>query len=990
MKRPGAPLSDAAVLREKLSQTRGPAYWRSLEELTHTAEFQAELAREFPAHASELNNVDRRTFLALMGASLGLAGLTGCGQTQFEKIVPYVRAPEEIVSGMSSFFATATTLSGYARGVLVRSYMGRPIKIEGNPQHPSSLGGTDSFMQAEILNLYDPDRSQSVMNFENVSTWERFLIELNEKMTSLRAKGGAGLRILTERVTSPTLAVQLKRVQELLPDAHCHQYESVGRSAAREGAVRAFGRAVDTLYRFDQADVIVTLDADFLSESPHSARYSRDFTSRRRVRRDQPEMNRLYAVESSMTLSGAMADHRLAVMPSLITQFARELARSIGVQNLQSSTMPMPSRATKWLTPLSRELMAHRGRSLIVAGDSQPPSVHALAHAMNETLGNVGNTVIHIEEVAAQPVDHFQSLRELTDAMHQGQVELLLICGANPVHSAPGDVDFAAALRNVRLSARLGLYADETSHYCHWHIPMAHELESWGDARAVDGTATILQPVTLPLYGGRSPYELLALLLNDTKSPLELIRDHWRRSGKMPDFEADWKRALHDGVVADTTSTAVSVTVVANYDHLEPTRSEGLEIVIRPDPTVWDGRFANNAWQQELPKPLSKLTWENAVFISPATAAARGLANGDVVLLTLQGRSVSAPVWVSPGHADQTVTVHLGYGRTMAGRVGGGLGFNVSALRTLAMPYGAPGALLQKTAAKRTLACTQGHHSMEGRDIVRMGSLQDFLRPHPPHEARHASLYLEHVYDSYAWGMVIDQTVCTGCSACVTACMAENNIPVVGKDQVLRGREMHWLRIDRYYTGDVADPDVAFQPMLCQHCEKAPCEYPCPVAATTHSSEGLNEMTYNRCIGTRYCANNCPYKVRRFNFLDYAPDDPARRVMQNPDVTVRERGVMEKCTYCVQRINDARIDAKKENRRIRDGEVVTACQAACPAEAIIFGDINDPNSRVAKLKAQPHNYGVLAELNTQPRTTYLSRLRNPNPEIESLEARRGL
>ncbi len=985
---------DLAAIRARLAGTQGKTYWRSLEELAETEEFREFLHREFPRQASEwADPVGRREFLILMGASLALAGLNACTGQPDEKIVPYVRAPEQIVPGKPLFFATAMPLRGFANGVLVESHMGRPTKVEGNPRHPASLGATDAFAQASVLTLYDPDRSQVVSKAGGISTWDAFLAAFGLELDRQRASKGAGLRVLTETVTSPTLAHQLRALRARFPLATWHRYEPVARDAALAGARLAFGQDVDTHYRLDRAEVILALDADFLGCGAASLRYARDFAAKRRVRARQARMNRLYTVESTPSITGAIADHRLPLKAGQIEGLARAVAQGMGVQGA-SVGAPVPSRVEAgWVAAVVRDLKRHRGSSIVVAGESQPPAVHALAHAMNDLLGNVGNTVIYTDPVEANPVDHLESLRELARQMEAGRVEVLVILGGNPAFTSPADIPFVECLSKVRFRVHLSLYDDETSARCDWHIPEAHYLESWGDARAYDGTVTILQPLIAPLYNGKSSHELLAALLGQPgRSSYEIVRDYWKGRHRSADFEQFWRTTLHDGVMAGTALPArrVSLRPGATKQPSGPPAkaSQGMEIIFRPDPTIFDGRFANNGWLQELPKPLTKLTWDNTALIGPASAERLGFSNGDVAELRYQGRAVRAPIWIMPGHADGSVTVHLGYGRTRAGRVGTGAGFNAYAIRTTGSPWFGSGLDIRKTGERYALASTQHHHSMEGRHLVRVGTQEEFRKTpdfaqkmvHDP--PRDVTLYPPHPYEGYAWGMAIDLNACIGCNACVVACQAENNIPVVGKDQVSRGRAMQWLRIDRYYAGPPDNPETYHQPVLCMHCEDAPCEVVCPVAATVHSDEGLNEMVYNRCVGTRYCSNNCPYKVRRFNFLQYADyETPSLKLLRNPDVTVRTRGVMEKCTYCVQRINAARIQAKKEDRKIRDGEIVTACQAVCPAEAIVFGDINDPSSRVARLKAEPLNYGLLAGLNTRPRTTYLARLTNPNPEI---------
>jgi molybdopterin-containing oxidoreductase family iron-sulfur binding subunit len=984
---------DLRLIRARLAGLRGREYWRSLEELAETRTFQEFVHREFPQDASVwIDPIGRRAFLKLMGAALALAGLGACARQPDEKIVPYVRAPEEIIPGRPLFFATALTLGGIATGVLVESHMGRPTKIEGNPRHPASLGATDAFAQASILTLYDPDRSQVVTKAGAISTWDALLGALNTALQAQRASGGAGLRVLTGTVTSPTLAHQLRTLLAKFPSAKWHQYEPAGRDQVRAGARLAFGQDVDTHYRFDRADVIVALDADFLCSGPGALRYTREFVRRRRVRPGQtPAMNRLYVVEGTPTLTGAMADHRLVVSAGQIEHVARAVARGLGIPGEWPADGAPATAHAAWIAALARDLQRHRGSSIVLAGDQQPPIVHALAHAMNHALGNNDRTVIHTDPVDARPVDQIASLRELVRDMAAGQVELLVILGGNPVFAAPADLDFARHLSRVTLRIHLSLYHDETSVLCHWHIPETHELESWSDARAFDGTVTITQPLIAPLYGGRSAHELLAVFTGlSGRSSYESVRDYWKSQMPPDDFERLWQTALHDGLISGTAFPPKRLSLRRGFKAGSAARpgSPGLEIVFRPDPTIWDGRFANNGWLQELPKPLTKLTWDNTALLSPATAERLGLSNEEVVELRYRGRVVRAPVWIMPGHADDAVTVHLGYGRTRAGRVGTGAGFNAFALRTSDAPWFGSGLEIRRTGERYPLACTQDHQSMEGRNLARGGTLAQFLE-HPDfvHEMGHEppptmSMYPGFAYEGYAWGMAIDLNACVGCNACVVACQAENNIPIVGKTEVIHGREMHWLRIDRYYKGGLDNPETVHQPVPCMHCENAPCEVVCPVAATVHGDEGLNEMVYNRCVGTRYCSNNCPYKVRRFNFLQYADyHTPSLKLLRNPDVTVRTRGVMEKCTYCVQRINAARIEAKKEGRAIRDGEILTACQQACPAEAIVFGNINDPHSRISTLKAEPLHYALLAELNTRPRTTYLARLRNPNPEI---------
>jgi MoCo/4Fe-4S cofactor protein with predicted Tat translocation signal len=989
------PYLDLAAIRARLDASRGRDYWRSLEELASSDGFQELLEREFPRQAAEWQGdaAGRRQFLKVMGASLALAGLSACTRQPTEIIMPYVRQPEEVIPGKPLFFATAVPEAGVAMGVLVESHLGRPTKVEGNPDHPASLGATDAIAQASVLDLYDPDRSQTLTYLGDIRPWSAFLGAVRELLGPMGASKGAGLRFLTGATTSPTLAAQFQDLLQKFPEAKWHRYEPAGRASARGGAQQAFGETVNTYYQLAHADVIVSLDADFLCAGPTSVRYAADFASRRRVRGDQTAMNRLYVVESTATATGAKADHHLPLRAAEIEAFAAAVAAGVGAHGVDTSAgNQMASGAhAKWIAALVKDLQQHRGASAVIAGDHQSPAVHLLAHGINAALGNTGKTVIYTDPLDPHAADDIASLSDLVTDMDAGKVETLVIVGGNPVYNAPVDFHFAQRLSKVKLRIHMGLYADETSDLCQWHIPEAHFLETWGDARAYDGTVTIMQPLILPLYFGRSVHELLGAF-GDTanQTPYEIVKGYWNRRHPGADFEDWWRKAVHDGMVPNTALPARQMAFQGQTAAVKPAPIQGLEIVFRPDPHVFDGRYANNGWLQELPKPLSKLTWDNAALVSPRTAEQRGLQNEDLVDLNYQGRSVRAPIWIQPGHPDDSVTVALGYGRTNAGRVGNGVGFNAYALRTSDTPWFGSGLELVKTGAKYRLATTQEHHLMEGRAIALSADIDEYRKNHGfareaaeerPHEL---TLYPGYKYNGYAWGMAIDQTACVGCNACVVACQSENNIAVVGKEQVIMRRAMHWLRIDSYYKGGLDNPEVYFQPVPCMHCENAPCELVCPVQATNHSAEGLNDMVYNRCVGTRYCSNNCPYKVRRFNFFLYSDwTTPSLKLQRNPDVSVRSRGVMEKCTYCVQRINEAKIESEKEGRAVRDGEIQTACQGACPTQAIVFGNINDPASHVAKMKAEQLNYSLLSELNTQPRTTYLAALRNPNAEIAS-------
>jgi molybdopterin-containing oxidoreductase family iron-sulfur binding subunit len=1141
------PISIEGV-RSKLESKRGREFWQSLEELASTQEFEELLHREFPQHASEWDEgTDRRTFLKLMGASLALAGLAGCSYQPPESIIPYVRQPEELVPGKPLFFATAMPFPGGSTPLLVRSYMGRPTKIEGNDLHPASQGAADVFAQASILGLYDPDRSETIINRGEVRTYTAFLGEIATVLEGQRAKQGAGLRFLTETVTSPTMGAQLKDILSRLPGARWYQWEPAGGNNATVGARQALGDFATPVYNFAAADRVLSLDSNFLECGPGSLRYARDFASRRRVADgDTREICRLYAVETTPTNTGFFADNRIALRPSQFAAYVRGLAAAVGASGPRTAVgAAITDDETE---KIAADLKAHNGACLVIAGDEQPPEIHAIAHALNIALGGVGKTVTYVKPVEENPVDQSNELRTLVSEIDAGAVDTLIIIGGNPVYTTPADLKLdAARMKKVSLAVHLGLYDDETSELCHWHIPETHFLETWGDTRAYDGAVTIQQPLITPLYNGKSAYELLAAFTdNPDRRSYDIVRQYWMTQGRdtlmsagaanaastngsntnggatnggatngngaaaaaatnnngaaaansgaagankgaavggaatsattggaatsattaSPEFEKVWRRALNDGFVSNSArkvmdapagagtaatpggATAPGSEAASHQEAAVAAPQTGgaagagqFEIVFRTDPTVYDGRFANNGWLQELPKPLTKLTWDNVAIISPATAERLGVGeapdgaiawdspkrvnrltkkggemNVEVLRLTFKGRRVNAPVFILPGQPDDVVTVHFGYGRKRSGHVGGNehdksvRGFNAYDLRTSDALWSGEGLGVELTNEPYyQLASTQIHFRMEGRDIVRHGAFARWLRDpelapgsehkeepsQPAGEKREPegdeTLYPPYDYSEhdetgqrgYRWGMVIDTSTCVGCNACVVACQAENNIPVVGKEQVARSREMHWIRIDAYFRGAVERPEgVYFMPVPCQHCENAPCEPVCPVHATVHSAEGINDMVYNRCVGTRYCSNNCPYKVRRFNFLLFQDwNTPSLKMMRNPEVSVRSRGVMEKCTYCIQRVEYAKIEREKKGERVQDGDIKTACQQTCPTEAIVFGDLNDPASRVAKLQAQKRNYGLLADLNTRPRTTYLASVRNPNDAL---------
>ena len=986
---------DLDAARARLAETKGPEFWRSLEELAGSPEWQEMMHREFPRGASEwLDSVSRRGFLKLMGASLAMAGMTACTKQPLEPIVPYVRQPEELVPGRPMFYATAFTLGGYASPLLVESHMYRPTKIEGNDKHPASLGGTDIFAQASILEMYDPDRSQTINNLGEVRTWGNFVEAIRGPLSAQKAVQGAGIRILTRTVSSPTLADQMRGLLKVYPQAKWHVYEPVNRNNVLEGAKLAFGQPVETQYKLENADVIVSLDADFLSAGfPGNVRYIRDFAKRRDP--DSGKMSRLYAIESTTSATGAKADHRMAIGASEVEQIAGLLDKFVQ-QGHPSSVVS--SGGEKFVAAVASDLRAHRGASVVIAGDHQSPMVHALAHTINEQLGNVGKTVFYTDPIDANPVNQTESLKDLVADMRAGKVDLLVIVDGNPAYDAPADLNFADALKNTNIPLRvhLGLYQDETAELCQWHINEAHYLEAWGDARAYDGTVSIVQPLIAPLYNGKSAHELIATLAGQPDpSSHEVVQSYWKKQHSGADFDMFWRKSLNDGWIEGTAYAPKPVSMkTASFPAAGSAPPKGIEINFRRDPSIHDGRFSNNGWLQELPKPMSKMTWDNPVLVGPALAERLGLKSEDMIAIELNGKKVAAPVWIQAGHPDNSITVFLGYGRKRAGRVGTGAGFDFYPLRYSATPWIVSGVNITKTGETSKLATTQGYQTMDTpvgtRPLVRTASLEEYHKEpefakeeEPPKDL---TLYKPYPYEKepYAWGMAIDLNACVGCNNCIVACQSENNIAVVGKEQCVIGRHMHWIRVDAYYQGDRDNPKAYFQPVPCMQCENAPCEVVCPVGATVHSSEGLNDMVYNRCVGTRYCSNNCPYKVRRFNFLLFQDwETPQLKMMRNPDVTVRSRGVMEKCTYCVQRISEHRIDSEREGTKIEDGELQTACQQSCPANAIVFGNINDPNSRVSKLKSNPRNYSLLADLNTRPRTTYLAEIRNPNEELGS-------
>jgi MoCo/4Fe-4S cofactor protein with predicted Tat translocation signal len=979
----------------------GLKYWRSLNELAHTEKFQKWVENEFPTSHTELLDGDsRRTVLKVMAASFGLAGLAACHRPEVI-LAPTSRGREDYIPGAPYQYTSVMTLNGHSMGLLVETYDGRPTKIEGNNLHPGSLGAATALAQGSLLNLYDPDRSKEVLESGKASSWEKF---------AAAAKGllngdGSGVVFLSEPVMSPTLADLRAQAEKKFPKAGWVEYESISRTNELSGTFLAFGQELDVHPQYDKAKVILSLDYDFLGNDYPAPLAAKLFSAGRRVEseEDLDKLNRLYMVESQFSLTGANADHRLRMRGGDVKQFAMDLLAALNAAPAGSD------KRAKFLAAAAKDLKAAGPAALVVAGPRQPAIVHALAHAMNQTLGSAGTTITFTK--SPQILTKTDPLALLTTEMNMGQVSTLVILGGNPVYTAPADLQFAAAIAKVANTIYLGADPDETAAAAKWNLPEAHYLETWGDARTATGVPAIQQPMIEPLFGGKSAIEVMALLL-DTKEKkgYDLVKNYWL--AQMPansNKEMTWRRALNDGILKDAKAaelvkpTADLKKIAAAVAAEPPGAGGGLEVGFVASASAWDGRFANNAWMQEAPEPMTKLVWGNAALISPATAREKNISDSEIVTLSKGGVKMEAAVFVQPGHADNSVTIALGYGRTRAGRVGKDVGFNAGLIRTTdGFWYGSDFSIAstgktfelvttQERGTVSGLIQTGDDDRMNGRPLYREASVSEYKsKPKVIEEMNEVpeihSIYSEFTYDKgHQWGMAIDLGTCTGCNACVVACQAENNIPSVGKDQVRRGREMHWIRMDRYYTGPEDDPRAVEQPVPCMQCENAPCENVCPVAATSHSPEGLNDMAYNRCVGTRYCANNCPFKVRHFNFLNWHKNEPEIMAMvQNPDVTVRMRGIMEKCTYCVQRIQEARITAKTNGRKdIQEGDVVTACQQTCPAGAIVFGDINDPNSKVSKLKKQERNYAMLAELGIKPRTTYLARLRNPNPELEA-------
>lgn len=964
---------DLAALRARLKGMRGPRLWRSLDEAADTPAFKRFVAAEFPA-ASDLlgREASRRGVLRAMAASFLLGGLGACDVYPPEEIIPWVEQPEALVPGQPLYYATMVPFMGWAIPVVAETHVGRPTRLDGNARHPAWTTALDPISQARVLELYDPDRSSGVVLDGAAATWAAARTELAD----LGAR--PGLALVTGHVTSPTMLRQIAELRERAPALRWFVHEpALGRTA--EAARRVFGQPVEVRWDLSQADVIVALDADPLGPGPFQVPYTQSWAARRQLAH-QPggTANALFVAESSPSLTGARATQRRRVpshrVPALVAAIANAAGLEVEVPDLSQEDWA-------WAGEMARRLELSGGNSLILVGDHQPPEAQALALALNVLFANIGSTVLPLEPQGGTPDGDGVAL---LDALEAAEVDSMVMVGTNPAYTLPG---FTEAAKSPARRVHVGLYRDETAVISDLHVPMAHALESWSDGRAVDGTAVIGQPTVQPLFGGIPLHDVMAALLGRTPaSPQGEVRQTWAEALT----EAAWRSALHEGFVPATaaarTAALASVPEISLPD-LPP--DDSLEIVFRPDPAVWDGSVANLGWLQELPRPMTKLTWDTAALVSPVVAEDLGLEPGSMVEITAPTGTMEIPAWIVPGQAERTITLFLGQGHWHMGAVANGVGENTYRLRSARQPWVLTGATIRATGVNAWLADTQMHQVMEGHEFVRTMPLEDAHQPPKeeiggsPHETLYPGDFQWEVAEKepQAWAMAIDLDLCTGCNACVTACQAENNIMVVGREETRMGREMHWIRVDQYFEGDLDDPAIHFQPVPCMHCEHAPCEMGCPVNATVHGPEGLNQMIYNRCIGTRTCSSYCPYKVRRFNFYDYSEfRGGSKQALMNPDVTVRSRGVMEKCTYCVQRISRARRTAKTEDRPAAADEVETACQTACPANAIVFGNQRNPDSAIAAAKRSPRDYALLEELNVRPRTTYAARIRDADPD----------
>lgn len=1036
-----------------------PMYWRSLEELQQSADWQQAVTDEFAGdlETEEMDGTTRRHFLGIMGASMAMTGLAGCIRRPEQHIMPYAEMPENVLPGVPNWYATATHVGGDVVGLLVESNEGRPTKIEGNPGHPINMGRSNSLHQGSVLELYDPARLKTPRKAMAPATWEAADAFVAEHFGGLARQSGKGLAVLSQLNPSPTYYYLRDRFLARYPQAKWYSYESVSYDNQRAGLTAAYGRAVRPLYRLNKAWVVLSLDADFLCTEQNGVGNANLWSALRSIDRNDDDISRLYAVEGTYSVTGSNADHRLRLRPTQVEAFAFALAgellkhpqRPIALPADMRAAIPerskgLDEKAMAFVKAVAADLLDNRTKrggvrtGVVIPGRRQSAMVHALCAGINEGIGAVGSTVdYYVDYTRNDPklpsksgdlsgLGDMAGIKALTASLDGGEVDTLLVLGGNPVYDAPGDLAFGDAMAKAKTTVHLADQPNETAKKASWALPRAHYLETWGDLVALDGTVSIQQPLIDPLYGAWSEVELLGRILGDEpKDGYSLVRGFWKRRVGAMGFFKKWRKWLHDGMHRDVQLVGTlpvferKVKGMAGLTAAAAGAAAGprsLELVFLEDTHLHDGRYANNAWLQEAPDPMTKLVWDNVVCVSPTTAAALSLANEDRVSIEVNGKSIDAAAWVQPGLADDMATVTLGYGRRFDNYLPyhdeGTVGFDVNPLRTADSPNLAFGAVVAKRNGKYPLATVQPYDRLEPgfgyerRPFVRELPVEEyrknpqFAKPgiiehgkpfpqgklvaHPPPIALHDDPIK---YDTgYQWGMVIDLNTCTGCNTCIVACVSENNIMSVGKDQIRRGRDMHWIRMDRYFTGDQNDPQVVHQPMVCQQCEMAPCENVCPVAATVHSPEGLNDMVYNRCIGTRYCANNCPFKVRKFNFYNYAKGQPETyHMVRNPDVTVRFRGVMEKCTYCTQRISRGRRRANEaptpELKKKEIAAITPACAQACPTGSIVFGDINDKESRVSKLKAHDRDYGLLTELNIRPRTSYLAKVRNPNPKL---------
>ena len=1007
-------------------QSNQTTYWKSLNQLAQNKEYKKFEEREFPENATELTDqVSRRSFLRVMGASIALAGFASC-RKPVQKILPYSRQPEDMIIGEPLFYATGMPFQDTLTGLLITNNEGRPTKIEGNQDHPASLGRTSIYNQASVLGMYDPDRSRSpVFNGQNVSK-EDFITFAAEHFEDQNRR----ILFIDEATSSPTYHRLKQQILDQYPNAEWVTFEPFSENNRIEGTQIAFGQRLRTVNHYDRADLVIALDDDFMSPYGHinSVENSLKLTEKRKVDSVDDPMSRIYAVENSFTNTGSYADHRLRLKASEIAPFTYALAARLSeeISGLEAFNNVTNSFSThEWAEKLAEELLANRGNSIVSVGSEHSPELHAAVSAINLALENVGATVTHHTLPYRENRNEHQAFIDAINELQAGVFDTVVLVGTNVAYTAPSDLNLEDAMGNADTKIHLSDYVDETSRLCDWHVNRAHYLEYWGDGLAYSGERSIIQPQIQPLFDGVSEIELLGILLSgEEASGYDLVQETWQEF-ITTDFDRQWEQILHDGILPETGFESVSVALAGNFaSNIEPALSaeavSGIEIAIKPDARVFDGRFSNNSWLQELPEPMTKITWDNVAQMSPATAEQLGIPpersfrNNDVptVRIAAGNETIEIAAWIVPGHADNSITLTTGYGRSGLGRVADGVGVDTYPLRTSESMFYQP-ANVEATGASYEIACVQDHHSLEGRDMIRTATLQEY-RENPDFasfENTHGfevpgmkealakgdergpiSLFNEQYGPDHQpqWGMTIDLNSCFGCGVCTIACQAENNIPVIGKREVGRRRIMHWIRTDRYYEGDSENPKAYHQPVPCMHCELAPCEQVCPVSATTHSEDGINQMTYNRCIGTRYCSNNCPFKVRRFNFFNYTKeylttgDDPEIiQMAMNPEVTIRFRGVMEKCTYCVQRVNREKIKSKiaTGSRKPADGTVKTACQQACPSNAISFGDLTDANSEVSKKKRNNRNYVMLEEMNVRPRTSYLAKLTNKNPEL---------